>query len=166
MTYRDFDLGRAAIDVDCGGGLRARAVALDDLPALVDLERANREWLARWGLPDGAGRDAALAGVGLWLRGELVGHVVFWDVRRDEAWLSYWVSEPHAGAGVMPRALDAVLPRACAQLDLARVYVPIAPDNARSRSLARRLGLHRVGTVLDGLFSDHPHELYIYYRLA
>jgi RimJ/RimL family protein N-acetyltransferase len=65
---------------------------------------------------------------------------------RSDQWGHGYATE--AARGVLTHAAD---------LGLRRVYSLIAPENERSRAVARRLGMSREREVL---WADRPHELW------
>ncbi|GAB1377760.1 GNAT family N-acetyltransferase [Pararhodobacter aggregans] len=124
------------------GEVLTRADAWDDWCRLVSL------WLLR--------------GHGIWtletLAGETAGFVLIGFEPGDlEPELGWFLTEAHEGQGLAEEAAQAVLAHAWGPLGLTTLVSYIAPDNARSRALARRLGAAPLETH-DGceVWRHHP----------
>ena len=136
----------------------------EELFALVD---ANRAYLRRW-LPwiDDCkrvdherefiqrARERTSAGgfdAGIRHGGRLVGTVGYNSIdplnRRGE--IGYWLAESEQGKGVMTRCCGAVVHHGFATLNLNRVAIFCATDNARSRAVPERLGF-----TLEGVYRE------------
>jgi ribosomal-protein-serine acetyltransferase len=136
----------------------------EELFALVD---ANRAYLRRW-LPwiDDCNRvddereyirraqqrtSAGGFDAGIWQGGRLVGTVGYNSIdplnRRGE--IGYWLAESAQGRGVMTRCCGAVVRHGFAALNLNRVAIFCATDNARSRAVPERLGF-----TLEGVYRE------------
>ena len=64
-----------------------------------------------------------------------------------EAELGYWLGVPYWGRGLVPEAAEAMLRRAFADLDLARVWCCYFEGNEKSRRVQEKLGFRYVRTV-------------------
>lgn len=163
--------------------LRARddveLVLLDerDVEALYALVDANRAHLARW-LPwaqeetveearafvraslarfsQGDGFD-----LGIWHKGRLVGAIGLHSVHPVNrcTTLGYWLAADAEGKGIARDACRALVDFAFREMDLHRVDIRVAPDNARSLAIPRALGFTEEGTlreveVLNGRYID------------
>lgn len=93
----------------------------------------------------------------------LLGGLTVGNVRRGVAQcgtLGYWMGEPFAGQGYMPKGVRAALRYAFLDLRLHRVEAACAPHNERSRRLLERLGFQHEGfarayLLIDGAWQDH-----------
>ena len=93
----------------------------------------------------------------------LLGGLTLGNVRRGVAQcatLGYWIGEPHAGQGLMGRAVRAMLRHAFGEMRLHRVEAACAPNNERSRRLLEGVGFQREGfarayLLIDGAWQDH-----------
>jgi ribosomal-protein-serine acetyltransferase len=134
----------------------------DELFALID---ANRAGLGRW-LPWAGGQDpegtlefirltrrqlADSTGftVAIVCEGAIAGVVglepIDWHHRT--ASIGYWLGERFEGRGVMTRAVRALVEHAIAGLELNRIEIRAAVENARSRAIPERLGFREEGTL-------------------
>ena len=100
--------------------------------------------------------------MGLWHKEILIGLVGFnqfsWGPRSGE--MGYWLDKEAQGAGLMTRSCSALLEHAFAELDLNRIEIRCAVDNARSRAIPERLGFRLEGQLrqaewLYDRFVDH-----------
>ncbi len=150
--------------------------------ALFALVDANRKYLRRWmAWLDGTKAVADIAEftrttrqqfadnggfvAGIWFRGELCGVVghnhVSWVNRAGT--LGYWLSADLQGRGIMTRACRAIVDYSFDELNLNRVEIRCASENAPSRAIPQRLGFTHEGTIrnaewLYDKFVDH--EIY------
>jgi RimJ/RimL family protein N-acetyltransferase len=82
------------------------------------------------------------------------------DRSRRSAGLGYWIRSSHQGRGYATEAARATLDHAFRRLELHRVELHIALENAASHGVARQLGARREGVARDaemisGRFMDH-----------
>lgn len=120
-------------------------VAFARMLAASDTERSQRFLVCR----EADGRILGQASLGEIIRGSL-----------EQAFLGYWIAEPHARRGYMTEAIRLVLARAFGPLRLHRVEANIQPHNAPSIALARRVGMRREGFSprylrIRGAWTDH-----------
>jgi len=92
-------------------------------------------------------------------------HGVNWSDRT--AAIGYWISKPHEGKGLITRACAAIVTYAFTQLNLNRIEILCATQNARSQAVPQRLGFTHEGTLrqavyLYGQYFDH--DLYALLR--
>lgn len=99
--------------------------------------------------------------LGVWHEGRLVGvigtHSV--DAVNASASLGYWLTSEAEGRGIMLRACRRVLDHCFGERGLHRVEIRVAPDNARSLALVRKLGAREEGRAreaarLRGAYQD------------
>lgn len=147
-----------------------------ELYRLVD---SNREHLRRWHpWVDGVRsaedlgkriivwqeQQAAKRGftVGIWFDGHLCGVIGLVSVDWQNRWaaLSYWLDERHQGRGIMTTCCRAVVANSFKTLQLNRITIECATDNARSRAIPERLGFRLEGIArgvewLQDRYADH-----------
>ncbi len=86
---------------------------------------------------------------GIWWQGQLAGcislHSLEWNDRK--ASLGYWLGTSFQGHGIMTRTCQAVIKFAFSELQLDRLELQCAVDNARSRQVALRLGFQQEGML-------------------
>jgi ribosomal-protein-alanine N-acetyltransferase len=165
-----------------------RLITHDDVPALVDLMRANREFLAPWEplrtdeffttdyqrtavthALDQHEKGTMLPHVIL-AKGEIVGRITLNTIVRgplQSAKLGSWVAENANGRGVATAAVAAIVPLAFGQLGLHRISAAALLHNVRSQRVLERSGFTRFGIAprylqIAGEFQDHA----LYQRLA
>jgi ribosomal-protein-alanine N-acetyltransferase len=155
-----------------------------DAAAWSTVRTRNEKWLAHWEPISGitwreansaAGfralyrdlRRSAKTG-GLWpfaicYDGDLVGGITVGNIVR-RAWCSanvgYWISQQHAGLGIMPTALALVCDHAFTSGALHRIAVQIQPHNAPSRRVVEKLGfreeaMYESYLYINGEWRDH-----------
>jgi [ribosomal protein S5]-alanine N-acetyltransferase len=168
--------------------ITTRLVARDDVPALVDLMRANREFLAPWEplrtdeFFTCEYQDTAIASsLEQYELGTMVPHVILHDgvivgritlnniVRGplQSAKLGSWVASAANGRGVATAAVAAIVPVAFDELRLHRIAAATLLHNVRSQRVLERNGFVRIGVAprylqIAGEYQDHA----LYQRLA
>jgi ribosomal-protein-serine acetyltransferase len=148
-------------------GAALRPVAEDDAEELHAMIELNRQELARWlhwaadqtldgtreytrrareNAQDGTGLECAIVA-----RGRIVGAVGLPAVSRvnGSAVIGYWLDREHRGRGLMTEAVRAVVGHAFGQMDLHRLEIHAALENAASRAIAERLGFRQEGTLRE-----------------
>jgi ribosomal-protein-serine acetyltransferase len=84
---------------------------------------------------------------GIFSRGLLVGvcgyHTIDWANRRTS--IGYWLASSHQGQGLMRRSVRALSTHAFVSLQLNRLEIRAAVENARSRAVAEGLGYQLEG---------------------
>jgi ribosomal-protein-serine acetyltransferase len=162
-----------------------RALQDDDVDELYALIAANRDYLAPW-MPwaQGQTREATLefirerrrkadAGEGLELAlvddGAIAGMVGLHVAEPDNlgARVGYWLAEDRQGRGLVALAVTALVSHAFDDWGFNRVELRAAPDNARSRAVAERLGFVEEGLLRQAeRFGDHYRDSVVYSVLA
>jgi len=144
-----------------------RLIILDDAPALADLVRANREFLAPWEpLRDeeyfteagqrvsiGASlaeheRGRSLPWVIVAGDGSVLGRVNLNNIVRgaaQSASLGYWLAESAGGRGVATAAVRDIVRVAFADLGLHRIQADTLVHNGASQRVLERNGFVRIG---------------------
>ena len=121
-----------------------------DNPATLDetrsrLEQQGRAWLEGTQLP----LDIAVPTGQDW---RLVGAVSLrFDMAMRTGEIGYWIDAAFEGRGLVTRAVTAVLDQAFGPIGLDRVELRTGTDNARSRSVARRLGFTEEGLLREAV---------------
>jgi ribosomal-protein-alanine N-acetyltransferase len=165
-----------------------RLVTRADVPALVDLMRANREFLAPWEPLRNdefftvEHQDNAVAGLleqyemGTVLpsvivdNGEIVGRITLNNIVRgplQSAKVGTWVAASANGRGVASAALAAIIPVAFDELGLHRLAAATLLHNVRAQRVLESGGFYRIGVAprylkIGGKYQDHA----LYQRLA
>ena len=166
-----------------GNGLHLRAPQMQDFAQWAELRDYSRAYLTPWE-PIWPSDDLTRAGYRRRLRryaddlvndrvypffifreadGVLLGGATLANVRRgivQAGTIGYWVGEPHAGHGVMTRALKVLLPSLFGELNLHRVEAACIPTNAPSIRVLEKSGFTREGLArrylcINGIWQDH-----------
>jgi ribosomal-protein-alanine N-acetyltransferase len=159
-----------------------RLLRIDDVPALAELYRANRDFLAPWDpvrleeyyTIEGqravveAALDHLNAGtihprVILNEAGEVAGRINLNEIVRgafQSASLGYWVSEKDNGRGLATAAVRETVAVAFGELGLHRVQAGTLLHNAASQRVLERNGFTRIGVApaylnIAGRWQDH-----------
>ena len=162
-----------------------------DRRAWTRLRQANADWLREWDatlppegeptreLPPTFGsmvsvlRHEARAGRalpwGLTYRGDLIGQltvagIAYGSLRAGS--MGYWISQTHAGRGLMPRAVALACDYCIDSLGMHRVEISIRPENRASIRVVEKLGLRNEGLRerylhINGAWRDHVTYVYI-----
>ena len=155
--------------------IRLRRMDMTDAEEWTAVRYRNREWLAPWESGDPLRsrpisyqawiirqRHAEACGTGILLAIEYQGHIVgqvslgaisYGAMRSGIA--GYWVDQGHAGRGFAPTAVAVLADWAFADPTgprLHRIEIDILPQNARSRRVVQKLGLHAEGLRRDYMF--------------
>ncbi len=165
-----------------GDGVYLRAPEMRDFEAWASLRERSRAFLTPWE-PTWPSDDLSRAAFRRRLRRHhqelendeaypffifrdddlLVGGLTLGQVKRgvaQAATLGYWMGAPHAGTGLMSRALRAATSFAFATLRLHRVEAACLPHNEASIRLLERTGFRKEGHAraylrINGLWQDH-----------
>lgn len=144
-----------------------RLITLDDAPALAELVRVNREFLAPWeplhaeSYFTAAGQRASIGaslaehehGRGLPYvildpDGDVVGRVNLNTIVRgafQSASLGYWIAEAAGGRGIATSAVRDIIRVAFSELGLHRIQADTLEHNVASQRLLERNGFTRIG---------------------
>jgi ribosomal-protein-serine acetyltransferase len=163
--------------LDPGDGLVLRKLSTADAEEVFSVVRSNRERLAPWmpwvgrtrtvedqraWIESVAADPAELDGLGIFLDGAYVGGCGIhgrdpWGVGAE---IGYWLDGSHEGAGLVGRAVAALLGFCFDQLGVHRVTILAGVDNVRSRAVAERLGFAQEGVLRHGERGSEPHGFY------
>lgn len=154
------------LPLELPGGYRLRHVEEGDADGIWQVVDANRDHLGEW-LPwvplsspetirDFIGRarmqaaaDDGFQAVILDPSGAVAGfigfHSVDWNNRATS--LGYWLAEGQQGRGTMTQAVRALTALAFEEWGLNRVEIRVAPANARSGAIPKRLGFVKEGVL-------------------
>ncbi|HEV2199074.1 MAG TPA: GNAT family protein [Bryobacteraceae bacterium] len=93
---------------------------------------------------------------GIWTGARLAGtigvHRIDWLNRRVE--IGYWLGREYEGRGIMTAACRAVVTHLFRELELHRVEIRCAVENAKSAAIAKRLGFALEGTLREAQLAD------------
>ena len=172
---------RIAVD----DGVELRPLRLEDAEPLYYLVDANRQRLGEW-LPWVAGMASA-ADEAAFIRGThegleagtglscaiVVERAVVGTIgarvkpANRSAEIGYWIAESFEGRGLVTHAARALTTFLVTDLELHRVVIRAATDNARSRAVAERLGFTHEGTQRHAeILNDTFLDLEVYSMLA
>lgn len=158
-----------------------RLVRPDDVPAITELVRANRDFLAPWEperdeeyFTEATQRALVEAGLAAYERGaalphlildgdEPVGRINLNDIIRgpfQSCHLGYWVAEAANGRGVATAAVASVARVAFEELGLHRIQAGTLLHNVGSQKVLERNGFVRIGVApkylhIAGRWQDH-----------
>ncbi len=166
-----------------GAGLVLRTARMEDFEAWARLREESRSFLTPWE-PVWPDDDLTRASFRRRLRRyaeeiradtayaylvfresdrTLLGGITVGQIRRGVAQagtLGYWMGAPHAGKGVMTRAVGVMLDHAFEELRLRRIEAACVPSNAASMRVLDRNGFLREGFArqylcIGGSWQDH-----------
>ena len=159
-----------------------RLVTLDDAPALAEVQRANRGFLAPW---DPARDDSwftadvqraiirharfeheqgrCLPHVILDEAGRVAGRITLSGIVRgafQSCSMGFWLDEAHGGRGLASAAVRHVIQVAFGELGLHRIQAETLPHNVRSQRVLEHTGFSRFGMApaylkIAGRWQDH-----------
>lgn len=158
-----------------------RLVRIDDVPAITDLIKKNRDFLAPWEpvrTEEYFTEEAQLAivetGLAAYERGtgvphvilddgELVGRINLNDIVRGpflSCHLGYWVAQSANGRGVATEAVAVIARLAFGEMGLHRIQAGTLVHNVASQKVLERNGFVRFGTApkylnIAGHWQDH-----------
>jgi [ribosomal protein S5]-alanine N-acetyltransferase len=159
-----------------------RLLTLDDVPALADLLRVNRDFLAPWSPIRGedyftAGGQHALVQDALARHeqgsvlpcvildgtGRVTGRITLNDIVRgpfQSCSLGYWLGAADTGRGLATAAARDIINLAFEELGLHRIQAGTLPHNVRSQRVLERNGFVRFGMAptylsIAGTWQDH-----------
>lgn len=159
-----------------------RLISLDDVPTLVELLRANREFMSPWepdrdeefftapGQQDSVRaaleryeQGAALPHVILDATDRVVGRITLNEIVRgpfQSASMGYWLNRSDNGRGLTTTAVMHVKDVAFDELGLHRIQASTLLDNVRSQRVLERTGFVRFGLApaylhIAGQWRDH-----------
>ena len=159
-----------------------RLVMIDDVPALTELQRANREFLAPWeptrseeyftldgqlsAIEDTLNRcvqGTVLPHVILDASGQVVGRITLNGIVRgpfQSCSMGYWLAEAATGRGLATAAVGHMVEVAFTELGLHRVQAETLLHNLPSQRVLERNGFVRIGMApkylrIAGEWQDH-----------
>ena len=150
---------------DLGEGTAVRTYVPGDAEELFALVDTSRDRLRPWMIWESTTKviddtrrfiDSCLSsndfeGNGLWRDGRLIGGVgLSIDTLSNSGEIGYWLGEGHEGRGIVTRACSRFFDFAFDELALHRMELQAAVENAKSRAVAERLGMHEEGIARDG----------------
>lgn len=108
------------------------------------------------------GRNLVL---GIWLGEKLAGVISFNTISQmhRQASIGYWLADAYQGKGIMTHACKALVDYGFDALNLHRIEIRCAVENAKSRAIPERLGFREEGTLKDAEWLyDHFVDLVVY----
>lgn len=163
------------------GPLTLRTLGKREQAAWSSLRASNRQWLQEWEATSPPGervetltyrqlmrrerkqwREETTYPFVIEFEGVLVGRVsvagIRWGAERGAS-VGYWISESHAGRGIVPRAVALAIEFSFSR-GLHRIEVAVRPENAASLAVAQKLHLREEGIRLsylhiNGDWRDH-----------
>lgn len=168
---------------DLGGGGQVRSLEFGDVETIFSLVDAERDRLRRWlpwvdsirTLDD---ERQWLTGIrstenppeevfGIWAGNTFAGGIgMSFDRLNDQGDIGYWLGAAFEGRGLVTRACRALISHGF-ERGLHRISIHAAPANARSRSVAERLGFTREGVLRQAGKTGHGYvDLVVYGMLA
>jgi len=158
-----------------------RLVRHDDVPAITELTRANRDFLAPWEpvrdeeyFTEAVQATIVATGLAAYERGtgvphvilddgELLGRINLNDIVRGpflSCHLGYWVAQAANGRGVATAAVAAIARVAFDEFGLHRIQAGTLRHNTGSQRVLERNGFVRFGVApeylnIDGRWQDH-----------
>jgi ribosomal-protein-alanine N-acetyltransferase len=159
-----------------------RLLTFDDVPALAELVRDNREFLAPWDPRHGEEyytadgqqevvrtvlarhqQGSALPHAILGEPGRVVGRITLSGIVRgsfQSCSMGYWVAADHNGRGLATAAVREIIGVAFDELRLHRIQAETLPHNVRSQRVLERNGFARIGLApeylsIAGQWQDH-----------
>jgi ribosomal-protein-serine acetyltransferase len=165
--------------LDLGDGVEVRMLEPDDTEEVYAVVQADRERLkARMPWAEGATIETTRAfieanvaskgmdALGIYVDGAFAGGI---GIRPDElerdAEIGYWIASTHEGRGLVTRACRALIDHAFDELELHRITIRVAPDNARSRAIPERLGFTQEGVMREAGRTALGHNDLVVYGL-
>lgn len=163
---------------DLMDGVHLRPLRSDDASAYFECARENLERLRPWFFwadehMDLAGTERHLAGMerqpdprtdlplGFWRGDSFGGSIGLHKIDRQNgiARIGYWIDAGFEGRGIVTRAVKVLVDYAFQELNLNRIEIRCAPQNAASRAIPQRLRFTEEGTqrevlALHGGFQD------------
>lgn len=117
------------------------------LPWAYDITRENEEAFIRGALNRYATQDGLEAGI--WQGEKLIGAIGFhfYNPRSQGTEIGYWIDQNHTGKGIITRACRRMIDYAFEEVDLYRVEVRCAVDNAPSCNVIKRVGFAHNGVL-------------------
>lgn len=163
---------------DTSDGVELRSLHRGLARRIFDSVHSDREHLGRWlpwvqatqGLPDTvkflqSAREAFLRSEALhgaiWCQDEFAGMMSLRIVRKEDAvgHIGYWVHSSYQGQGVVTRLMREFVPYCFREWGMHRLELHCAVANARSCSVAERIGFQLEGTMrqsqrVNGCYAD------------
>ncbi|WP_231638499.1 GNAT family N-acetyltransferase [Paenibacillus sp. JCM 10914] len=89
--------------------------------------------------------------LGIWSRNELVGSIgyLYIDLENRKTEIGYWLGQEYEGHGYMTKAIKVLINHAFEELEMNKIEIGAASDNAKSRAIPEKLGFICEGTIRD-----------------
>jgi ribosomal-protein-serine acetyltransferase len=156
----------------------------NNAPLLFALVEANRECLFPW-LPWVPGVKSVKDSVefiqtsssdpksekglelGIWMQDQLVGCLGLHAVSKQSKFtsLGYWLGRDFQGKGIMTKSVAYLIEYCFKELDLNRIEIRAAVENAGSRGVAERLGFKQEGILRQVEYVANKYQNQVVYSL-
>ncbi|MBD0788297.1 GNAT family N-acetyltransferase [Vibrio sp. Y2-5] len=160
-------------------GLQLALVQPSFSPQYLEIVKREREYLSQWlawpthadneefflsfikrSLHDYAdGKSLVCA---MFYEDELVGNISFNTINHDikTVEIGYWLSEQYQGKGIVSKSVSTLIEIAFSEMNMQKVQISAAVENAPSRNVCERLGFNLEGIItcaenLNGRVVDH-----------
>jgi len=168
------------IDIDEGFSLKVRQI--DDAEPFFEVIDRNRTYLREWLLWVDATKsvedtkmyirkclDSIEKGttfdLGILFKNQWIGSIGLNNIHtvNRKADIGYWLDQNHAGKGLMTKAVQRLIKHAFTEMNLNRLTIMAATQNAKSRAIPERLGFSQEGICReDEWLYDHFVDLAMY----
>jgi ribosomal-protein-serine acetyltransferase len=164
---------------DLGEGVELRSLEPEDAEAVYAVIDANRDHLRRWFpwvdptvspaetrdfIERSRASETDVEAVGIWVDGGCAGSIgMRVDALSNHGEIGYWLAKSFEGRGLVTKGCRALIDHGLHELGLHRIVIQAAPDNARSRAVAERLGFTEEALLREaGLAARGYHDLVVY----
>lgn len=89
--------------------------------------------------------------IGIWEGSQLVGSIGYLYIDQDDrkTEIGYWLGQEYEGKGIITRVIQVLIQYAFNHLNMNKVEIGAASNNARSRAIPERLGFQFEGEIRD-----------------
>ena len=154
------------LPVQLAPGALLRRLTMEDLDAIWELVRAERERLGRWmpwiertnsiedqrrWLESVTAEESSLDGCGIFVEGAYVGGVgLMIGAFGHDAEIGYWIGSAYEGRGLVIAACRALIDIGFRERGVHRITIRAGVENVRSRAIPERLGFRQEGVEREG----------------
>ncbi|HWB39066.1 MAG TPA: GNAT family N-acetyltransferase [Candidatus Saccharimonadales bacterium] len=153
--------------------LLLRQLQKNEAEVLFALTDANREHIGTW-LPWvettlapsdsqafiekmlASRQDGTEYGYGIYVDGQLAGHIVLRPKTDDEADIGYWIAASVSGHGHTTAAVEALCKLGFEALKVPKIIIKAQPDNLASNRVAEKAGFHLAGQQPEPILDNLP----------
>ncbi|MGP8305307.1 GNAT family N-acetyltransferase [Vibrio sp. YIC-376] len=165
--------------LDVEKGLKLALIEPTFAPLYLEIVTREREYLSQWLAwpPHADGKDFFLSFIkrslqdyaegkslvcAMFYDEKLVGNISFNSINHElnKAEIGYWLSEAYQGKGIVSKSVSKLVEMAFTELQMEKVQISAAVDNAPRRRVCERLGFSLEGIItrcenLNGRVVDH-----------